>query len=80
MVPFVVVTVQFWDGTADRYFIGEGQEYWGWRLNEDNCLVFKTHNYCNRTVVPLANVKLYSVNRYPAEPRETKVNDGQLPG
>jgi hypothetical protein len=68
--PFVLVTVEFMDGKRDMFFIGEEQEYYTWLINADQQLVFQTHRYTNRTVIPLCNVRAYHVNRNDAQPRE----------
>lgn len=72
--PFVRVTVEYLDGTFREFHIGEDEAYWGWRLNEDQQLVFKRHRYTNRTVVPLANLRSYDVFRSDAKRREVDGN------
>ncbi len=64
MAPFVVVILQFMDGTMLDVEVGPGTNYYTWKLNQyDRTIVFLEKYICNRLCFPLMNVRSFSIEK-----------------
>jgi hypothetical protein len=66
VADYVILILTFHDSQTREYRIGDGQDFFGWKINPDNMLVLMRRQIVDRVVIPLVgNVREIEVMHVP---------------